>query len=654
MNNRIITITVCLLLTMAVQAQVSDAARRIHEKLQAFVASGEYNVSGGEIKNLDEVTGSKTTVYGFSQIFGIENSNDSTILFQHLKELNETLRCEAFNAKEAYIHDASEGAPLMKGVNITYGGKNGKVSSQLPFNSQQNVRIVSVEEPDGYRYAVILLWEQHVKYDEQIKENHWMMNGTLLEIYGKKRETEPFMQPIIQLTMTMKPAPDPATPQTYEELLSKVKQTCHIYQRETSGGKTAAVVILHKMCEGYPHKLTREQYNTLIAILSPFAETAAGQKHKDMFGYSCYTLYKKSEHYQEVDSAVKRPAMITSSSITTEQLRKYVRYNSLIVNESEDLQQVNCQISGIAKNADSITVCRGVASFEELGKYPVKNGRFAFTCQLPKDEVCKLTTDKRYFTYFWADGQPVDADLTQRTVKSSKDSQQRNNFLNEMETERLHMLQIGDRAELDAAIKKQRERYRQVIFTGKDELLKAYALYKIYTELTYEELKPFVGKKFRYASHLLMTPVKEYVAGLEKRRPGTRYKDMLLMDAQGGYHQLSDYVGKGYVILHFRESWNRGRYNILPQLRTLYSKYHAKDGLQIVTLAMDKGDNCVSRLKEEQLPWPHLMTMAAQQTYGILSWPEIIVIAPDGTIMACPQTVEELDQVLKNQIYPSH
>ena len=35
---------------------------------------------------------------------------------------------------------------------------------------------------------------------------------------------------------------------------------------------------------------------------------------------------------------------------------------------------------------------------------------------------------------------------------------------------------------------------------------------------------------------------------------------------------MKEYIGKGYVVLHFWESWNRDEFDILPQLRTLYEK----------------------------------------------------------------------------------
>ena len=655
---------------MSISAQMSDAARRVHEKLQAFVASGEYNISQGRVVTSDAITGGKATAYDFSQVFGVEGTNDVTILFPHLKELEQTLRSEAVHAKEVMMHDAKEGTPLASGVRWLFGNPKGVVSGKYVFGTRQNIRLLSFDKSDGHRYAVLLVWEQHIKKDQQVGDI-WMMNGTIFEITAKKHDDMPFLMPYSErqnmpflmpyserqnMTATIKYDTDPTAPQTYDELLAKVKQTCHIYDRETSGGKTAAVVILHKMCDGYPHKLTQEQYNTLIGILSPYAETASGQKHKEMFGYTCYTLYKKSEHYQAEGGEVKRrPAMITSSTISTTQLRKIVSYNGLITNGSEDLQQVDCQINGTAPtDADSITVRRTVSSFEELGKFPVRNGRFSFTCRLPKDEVCGLSTDNRYYTYFWADGQPVKADLQKRSVKSQKTSQQRNNFLNEVEAERLRMLKMENRTELDAAIAKQRERYRQVIFQGNDDLLRTYAIYKAYTELTYDELKPFVSERFRYANHLLMAPVKEYVAGLEKRRPGKHYEDMLLADTLGNAHQLKEYIGKGYVVLHFWESWNRDEFDILPQLRTLYDQYHAK-GLQILSLVIDVNNtkSWKERLKEEKLVWPQLATNAAKNAYGIYSWPETVIISPDGTIVASPSTVQELETELK-KIYSSN
>lgn len=650
MKNRLLTTAACLLILLTGQAQVSESARRIHEKIEAFVAAGEYNVSKGVVINSDEVTGSKTTLYNFSMMFAVENSTDSTLLFNHLRALEQTLRQETVHAKETYIHNGSEGLPLMRGVKISYGSKYGGISFNVKFDLRQRVRLIAFDESNGYAYAVILVWEQRIIPDRQAG-NHWMMNGKVYEVWCKKKDGTPFVQPIapISYSGTVEYAAEPTAPKTYEELLAKVRSTCDIYQRETEGGKTAAVVILHKMCEGYPDRLTNEQYNTLIGIINPFVDEAKGQRHKDMFAYTCYTLYKKSAYYQEESKQQKRPAMIQSSTATVAQARKYVSYNTLIVNQSPDLQQVECQISGTApKGADSVTLKRLVVH-EDMGKYPVRDGRFSFTCQLPKDEVCYLTTDQLNTTYFWVDGQPVNIDLPRRSAKGSKASVRRNDFVNRAETERLWMLSLDDKKELDEATQKRIRRFRQAIFSDKDSLLATYALFRDYTELTYDELKPFLRPDYRYAKHPHLAPVREYADGLAKRRPNTRYTDILLADTLGEYHQLKEYIGQGYVVLHFWESWHRGEYDILPQLRTLYDQYHATKGLQIVSLAtdgMDNGQRWRARVRDEQLPWPQLTTKAAG-VYGINSWPETVVIDKRGIIIASPQTIEELSETLR-------
>lgn len=649
MKNKLLTIAVCLQMVLTGQAQVSTSAQRIHEKIEAFVAAGEYNVSEGVVINSDELTGSKTTAYNFSMMFAVENSNDSTLLFNHLRTLEQTLRQETVHAKEAYIHNGSEGLPLMRGVKISYGSKYGGISFNVKFDLRQRVRLITFDESNGYAYAVILVWEQRIIPDKQAG-NHWMMNGRLFEIWCTKKDGTPFIQPLAPISYngTVEYASEPTAPKTYEELLAKVQSTCDIYQRETEGGKTAAVVILHKMCEAYPHRLTNKQYNTLIGIINPFVDEAKGQRHKDMFAYTCYTLFLKSVYYQEEDKKQKRPAIIQSTA-TVDQARKFVSYNTLIVNQSPDMQLVECQISGIApKDADSVMLSRLVVH-EKMGKYPVKDGHFSFTCQLPKDEVFYLTTDQLNTTYFWADGQPVKVDLPHRSAKGSKATIRRNDFVNRAETERLWMLSLDNKKELAEATQKRIQRFRQAIFSSKDSLLATYALFRNYTELTHDELKPFLRPDYRYANHPLLAPVREYAAGLEKRRPNTRYTDILLADTLGEYHQLKEYIGQGYVVLHFWESWHRGEYDILPQLRTLYDQYHATKGLQIVSLATDGMDNGLrwkDRVKEEQLPWPQLTTKAAG-VYGISSWPETIVINKNGTIIATPRTVDELSETLR-------
>ena len=213
---------------MSISAQSGDAARRVHEKLQAFVASGEYNVSHGRVVTSDAVSGGKATAYDFSQVFGVEGTNDAGMLFPHLKELEQALRSEAAHANEVMLHDAREGAPLASGVRWLLGNPNGVVTGKYVFGSKQNIRLLSFDESDGQHYAVLLVWEQQIKPDQQIG-NFWMMNGTVYEMTARNDGAVPFLLPYSEaqkMTASLKYDADPTAPQNYDELLAKVRQTC--------------------------------------------------------------------------------------------------------------------------------------------------------------------------------------------------------------------------------------------------------------------------------------------------------------------------------------------------------------------------------------------------------------------------------------------
>ena len=87
-----------------------------------------------------------------------------------------------------------------------------------------------------------------------------------------------------------------------------------------------------------------------------------------------------------------------------------------------------------------------------------------------------------------------------------------------------------------------------------------------------------------------MAPVKEYVAGLEKRLPGKHYENVLLVDTLGNYHELKEYMGKGYVVLHFWENWHRNQIvletlNPNRVIRLIWVKGAAPSGRQPISLS---------------------------------------------------------------------
>ena len=289
---------------------------------------------------------------------------------------------------------------------------------------------------------------------------------------------------------------------------------------------------------------------------------------------------------------------------------------------------------------------------ELLGTCPITNGKFSFTCKLPKNEVCRIYLDNREAVYFYTDGNPISADMEHLTVKGGKTSQKVNDFLQIVERERLaelHETDIQEKAEIN---RQRGERLLKAVRENRDNIISAYALSQVYTEMSYEELKPYLSDNYAYSHHILLSPMREYVEGLEKRRPGTPYTNLELVDTKGRPHQLSEYIGKGYVVLHFWHGLGGYGYEIHPSMKTIYDTYHPR-GVEFVTLAFSFGvQGWREEVKQRGLTWPQLMPNPdtnprdALAAYGIRSYPELIVIDAKGTIVACPRNVEELNSVL--------
>ena len=561
------------------------------------------------------------------------------------------------NAKTIYIHDASDGDSPLPGVKFQFKTDDlHPMAHAVTFDLNKNIRLISYEEPDGSIYALLLMWDQTVDQDKKIGDT-FLMDGMIYEVSGWKLDDRPFIAHYKQPTATGSFVAglqynDPADAMSVEEFMAKVKRTCEIFQRETPQGKTAAGVVLNKTCNAFNGKLTKEQYFDALSNIQPLVDSEKNENLKSILAYSCYMIYKKSDAYEGDRNTDVTSAHAGASETTTSQVSKTIVYNSMLMNESVEKDMVECQISGSAPlNGNKVEVRRSITS-ELLGSCPVTNGKFSFTCKLPKNEVCRMFVDNGGFVYFYTDGKPISADMEKLTVRSDKSSQKINDFMQLVERERLAELHETD-SQKKAAINRQRgEQLLKAVRENRDNILSAFALSQVYTEMSYEELKPYLGDDYAYSHHILLAPMREYVEGLEKRKPGTPYTNVELMDTKGRPHQLSEYIGKGYVVLHFWHGLGGYGYQILPSMKALYDTYHPR-GVEFVTLAFSFGvQGWREEVKQRQLPWPQLMPdpdtnpRDALAAYGIRSYPELIVLDAKGTIVACPRNVEELSFVL--------
>ena len=655
MKNRLFTAIVALLIAIACSAQTSRSSN-IREKLNAFVESKEYGVHRLNIPQ------DGLNVYQFAQQFAIDGELGGQyygpLFTPRMLDLEKAFRAEAVNAKTIYIHDASDGDSPLSGVKFQLmTDAQHPMIHAVTFDLNKNIRLISFEEADGRIYVLLLMWDQTVDPDKKIGDT-FLMDGMIYEISGWKMDDRPYIahykQPSASGTFVAGLQYNaPADAMSVEEFMAKVKRTCEIFQRETPQGRTAAGVVLNKTCNAFNGKLTKEQYYDLLSNIQPLVDSEKNENLKSILAYSCYMIYKKSEAYEGDRNTDVTSVHAGASETTTSQVSKTIVYNSMLMNEMVEKEMIDCQISGTAPlNGNKVEVRRSITS-ELLGTCPVTNGKFSFTCKLPKNEVCRIYLDNREVVYFYTDGKSISADMEKLTVRSDKSSQKINDFLQLVERERLAELHESDSLK-KAEINRQRgERLLKAVRENRDNIISACALSLVYTEMSYEELKPYLSDDYAFSHHILLAPMREYVEGLEKRRPGTPYTNLELVDTKGRPHLLSEYIGKGYVVLHFWHGLGGYGYRILPSMKTLYDTYHPRC-VEFVTLAFNFGvQGWREEVKQRGLTWPQLMPNPdtnprdALAAYGIRSYPELIVIDAKGTIVACPRNLEELESVLK-------
>ena len=627
----------------------------LHQRLTAFAESGEY-----DIHRVDS-TNPYVRAYRFEKVFSMAGISDSRFLFESLRQLDRAFFSEAAQAQDVYLHNAQgEDSPL-PGIEVNIGEKP-VMGRAVSFQPGANVRLLSFNKPDDHRHCFLMIWSQYLKRDMgSDREQVWFMTGEIYEFEGRKPKSLPHLSAYQPKAASKEGGAEAVRAETFEELHAKVKRLCEIYGRETDRGRTSAVIILSKLCNAYAGRLTERQYNALIAMIDPLYAKTKNESHQQMLGLSCYTLYQKSEHYKETDEQKElREKQLTPhfghSSVTMANLSKIITYDSMMLSEAD---QAECTITGRTEpDAETVTLRRW-PQMENMGEYPVDAGEINIKCKLPKNEIIEIFS-KDGNVLFVADGGNLVVNLPEREVGSSESKSFKiNEFLNSTRRLERSLWEEKDEARKSAMMNTLRDWFRSGLRDHRGDLISAFALFKSYSEMNAGQLKPYMSDDYAFSNHPLLAPVREYYEGLLKRRPGTKFQDAELKDLTNVVRPLSEYLGKGYVLLHF---WNsrQPKESGLPQMKAIYDAYHQK-GVQVISVALNS-DNYPPAWRDEVsrqgLEWTQLwagdgngvggLQSAIAQAYGIHALPEVILLDQEGTVVASPQTIEELEAVLRN------
>lgn len=156
------------------------------------------------------------------------------------------------------------------------------------------------------------------------------------------------------------------------------------------------------------------------------------------------------------------------------------------------------------------------------------------------------------------------------------------------------------------------------------------------------------------ASLPMVTRLIERNDALKVTAEGQKFTDFTIDQPDGTKKSLSDYAGKGkYVLVDFWASWCGPCRAEGPNLKEIYAK-HKGDKFELLGVVVwDEVEQTKKAIEEDNMTWPQILDAKEIPTklYGINGIPHIILIGPDGTIVARGLRGEvmkaKIDEVLK-------
>lgn len=178
-----------------------------------------------------------------------------------------------------------------------------------------------------------------------------------------------------------------------------------------------------------------------------------------------------------------------------------------------------------------------------------------------------------------------------------------------------------------------------------------------YYYMDVEELEPLMSQiPATFDNDEQVIKIKELVEKMKATAVGQKFTDFEMQTPEGETVKLSDYVGKGKVVLvDFWASWCGPCRREMPNLVEAYAKYKNKN-FEIVGVSLDQsGDAWKEAIKKLNITWPQMSDLKywqceGAQLYAVSSIPHTVLIDGEGIILARGMHGDELQEKIAEAV----